>query len=72
MASLLEHDLQSSSRWSINQACVDGFDIRTGIGPDLSRQVDQLLARWIPSLRSEPENDETPAAAGVRSGAKGN
>jgi hypothetical protein len=56
---------------------VEGFDIRTGIGPDLSRQVDQLLSRWFPSMASkqngeEPDNDETPATAGVRSGAKGN
>ncbi len=56
---------------------VEGFDIRTGIGPDLSRQVDQLLWRWFPSMTSkqndeEPESDEAPATAGVRSGAKGN
>lgn len=54
---------------------VEGFDIRTGVGPDLSRQVDSLLRRV--SARSgddddTPQNDETPAWAGVRSGAKGN
>lgn len=64
---------------------VEGFDIRTGIGPDLSRRIASLTGallgrrsrpssaprerdRWIEG----PGNDETPAGAGVRGGAKGN
>ena len=59
---------------------VEGFDIRTGIGPDLSRHLDRLLRQFLPGARrapgdrpsTRPENDETPAGAGVRGGAKGN
>ena len=73
---------------------VEGFDIRTGVGPDLSRQLSDVIAslldRWAagPFRRRTagsrtvtdglgggdraPGNDETPAGAGVRGGAKGN
>lgn len=30
---------------------VEGFDIRTGVGPDLSREIDELLGERIPGLR---------------------
>ena len=33
---------------------VEGFDIRTGIGPDLSRHIDRLLAAWQPRFSHPP------------------
>ena len=38
------------SHHGLTRIHVEEFDIRTGIGPDLSRQVDRILSRWVPSL----------------------
>lgn len=53
--SLVRASTDALQRLGVKHVHVEGFDIRTGIGPDLSRQVDQLLARWIPSLTSPVE-----------------
>jgi len=53
--SLVRASTDMLHRLGVQHVHVEGFDIRTGIGPNLSRQVDRLLARWIPSLASPAE-----------------